>query len=132
MVCVHIYVTHNISYKNCTEFIDRFVEKGLACANSNDIEKGNGRYVFLHELAKQTKDKIQIRSELLNILLAGRDTTASLLSDVWFEVAKRPDIWAKLRAEVDQLNGERPTLAQIKDMKYLEYVLKECLRSIHN
>ena len=125
------YMTHSTSYKNRAEFINHFVEKGLAYAETNDIEKGTGRYVFLHELVKQTKDKIKIRSELLNILLAGRDTTASLLSDVWFEVAKRPDIWAKLRAEVDQLNREKPTLAQIKDMKYLEYVLKESLRSFY-
>ena len=125
------HVTREIAYKNRAEFIDQFVEKGLARAQMNDVEKGDGRYVFLHELVKQTKDKIQIRSELLNILLAGRDTTASLLSDVWFEVAKRPDIWARLRAEVDQLNGEKPTLAQIKEMKYLESVLKESLRSLY-
>ena len=91
-----------------------------------DPEKGENRYVFLHELVKQTQDRIQIRSELLNILLAGRDTTASLLSNVWFELSKRPDIWMKLRAEVDQLGGERPDYAKIKEMKYLRFVLNEC------
>ncbi|MCJ1415307.1 hypothetical protein MMC32_001639 [Xylographa parallela] len=109
-------------------FVDGFVEKGLAYRNSGAAEKGDGRYVFCYELVKQTDDKVQIRSELLNILLAGRDTTASLLSDLWFELARRPDIWAKLRAEVDELGGEKPTFAQIKDMKYLRFVLNECLR----
>ncbi|MCJ1384487.1 hypothetical protein MMC17_007604 [Xylographa soralifera] len=109
-------------------FIDRFVEKGLEYRNSGAAEKSDGRYVFCYELVKQTQDKVQIRSELLNILLAGRDTTASLLSDLWFELARKPDIWAKLRAEVDELGGEKPTFAQIKDMKYLRFVLNECLR----
>ena len=108
------------------DFVDGFVNKGLAYHRLADAEKGENRYVFLHELVKQTQDKVQIRSELLNILLAGRDTTASLLSNVWFELSKRPDIWAKLRAEVDQLGGERPDYAQIKDMKYLRFVLNEC------
>ncbi|MCJ1477166.1 hypothetical protein MMC13_005837 [Lambiella insularis] len=110
------------------EFVDDFVEKGLAHAKLSDAEKDDDRYVFCYELVKQTRDKVQIRSELLNILLAGRDTTASLLSDLWFELARRPEIFAKLRAEVNTLEGEKPTASQIKDMKYLRFVLNECLR----
>lgn len=110
------------------EFVDDFVEKGFLHRKSPDAEKADGRYVFLHELVKQTDNKVQIRSELLNILLAGRDTTASLLSNVWWEISKRPDVWAKLRAEVDALGGAKPTFEQIKDMKYLRWVLNESLR----
>ena len=113
------------------EFADRYVQRGLEIRKTYDLEKANGkeegeRYVFLSELVKQTSDPIQIRSELLNILLAGRDTTASLLSNVWFILARRPDIWEKLQAEVSQLGEELPTFAQIKDMKYLKQVLNEC------
>ena len=108
------------------DFVDSYVEKSLACRKVADPEKTEGRYVFLHELATRTQDKVQIRSELLNVLLAGRDTTASLLSNVWFEIAKRPDIWAKLQAEISCLEGEKPTFEQIKEMKYLRAVLNEC------
>ena len=108
------------------EFVDRFVRKGLKFRKKMDVEKADDeRYVFLHELVKQTSDPVQIRSELLNILLAGRDTTASLLSDVWFILARRPDVWQKLRTEVDALGGEAPTYQQIKEMKYLKAVLNE-------
>jgi len=44
---------------------------------------------------------------------------------VWFILARRPDIWEKLQAEVSQLRGELPTFAQIKEMKYLKQVLNE-------
>lgn len=113
------------------EFADRYVQRGLEIRKTYDLEKpsakeGGERYVFLNELIKQTSDPIQIRSELLNILLAGRDTTASLLSNVWFILARRPDIWEKLQAEVSQLGEELPTFAQIKEMKYLRQVLNEC------
>ena len=112
------------------EFVDRFVRKGLELRKNMDIEKaGDERYVFLHELVKQTSDPVQIRSELLNILLAGRDTTASLLSDVWFILARRPDVWQKLRTEVDALGGEAPTYQQIKEMKHLRAVLNESKHS---
>lgn len=112
------------------DFIDRYVERALEYRRNLNLEKSNskdeGRYVFLHELAKVTNDLQQIRAELLNILLAGRDTTASLLSNVWFMLAQRPDIWERLRAEVDELGGDKPTYAQIKEMKYLRMILNEC------
>jgi cytochrome P450 len=117
-------------------FADSIIAEAISRQSSVDVEKsadigntsGKERYVFLHELIKQTQDPHTLRSELLNVLLAGRDTTASLLSNTWFKLARRPDIWAKLRAEVDQLHGERPDYAQIKEMKYLRWVLNECLR----
>lgn len=113
-----------------TDFVDTYVEKGLAKRPQLLTEKRDEsqRYLFIDELVRQTTDKYQIRSELLNILLAGRDTTASLLSNVWWTISKRPDVYAKLREEVDALNGERPTFEQIKDMKYLKAVLNESLR----
>ena len=116
--------------KYCHAFVDKFVQKGLEYRKMLDLGKMDGkadeRYVFLHELVKKTTDPAQLRSELMNVLLAGRDTTASLLSDTWFIIARRPDIWAKLREEVDALGGKKPTFDQIKDMKYLRWVFNEC------
>lgn len=110
-------------------FIDRWVQLGIEKRKTHQSEKvSDGRYIFLDELAQSTEDPIQIRSELLNILLAGRDTTASLLSNTLFVLAKRPDIWSKLRGEVDRLGGERPTSEQIKNMKYMRAVLNECMK----
>lgn len=95
---------------------------------SKNVSSVAARYVFLHELASQTSDKVKIRDELLNILLAGRDTTAALLSNVWFELSKRPAILARLREDVDALDGEIPSIEQLKNMKYLRAVLNESLR----
>lgn len=114
------------------EFVDHYVKKGLAKRNQLLAEKSSaekhGRYVFLDELVRQTTDPIQIRSELLNILLAGRDTTASLLTNVWFTLSKRPDIWRRLQSEVATLDGQIPTFEQLKDLKYLRALLNESLR----
>ncbi|KAF4554344.1 Cytochrome P450-like protein 66 [Elsinoe fawcettii] len=112
------------------DFVDTYVEKGLAKRPKLLAEKPNEsqRYLFIDELVRQTTDRYQIRSELLNILLAGRDTTASLLSNVWWILSKRPDIYAKLREEVDAIGSGRPTFEEIKDMKYLKALLNESLR----
>ena len=110
--------------------IDKYIQSGFAVRNSEskdveDTETGD-RYIFLNELVKNGEDPMRIRSELMNVLVAGRDTTASLLSSTWFVLARRPDIWAKLRTEVDELEGRAPTLEQVRGMKYLKAVINEC------
>ena len=121
--------------KIVNDYVGEYVQQGLQYRNDfmSDPEKAtskNGRYVFMHELVKATDDPVRIRTELLNVLLAGRDTTASLLGNMWFTLAKRPDIWAKLRREVeDTLHGKRPTFEQLKEMKYLKAVMNECIQA---
>ena len=117
--------------KTCHDFVDDFVRKGLEYRKTLDLSKGppdvkeGERYVFMKELAKRTANPYQIRSEMMNILLAGRDTTASLLTNVWFILARRPDVWMKLKAEVDEFSGEAPTWQQLKDMRYLRMIVNE-------
>jgi cytochrome P450 len=114
------------------DFVDYYVEKG--CAKRDQLraekqsEKTSDRYIFIDELVSQTDDRTRIRSECLNILLAGRDTTASLLTNVWWILSKRPDLWAKLQTEVASLDGVHPTFEQLKDLKFLRSFLNETLR----
>lgn len=115
----------------CHEYIEKFVDDALHFREELDLEKkaGSGKdekYYFIQEVAKQTTDKKRIRDELINILLAGRDTTASLLSNMFFEIAKRPDIYAKLRDEVSTLGGRPPTYEELRNLKYLKHCLNEC------
>ena len=122
----------DIACKRVHNFVDKFVVRALefrrahrAGEKSND-EKEKGKYIFANELALATDDPMQIRAELLNILLAGRDTTAGLLSNTFYVLAHRPDVWAKLKSEVDQLEGQRPDYETLRNMKYLKFVLNEC------
>jgi cytochrome P450 len=121
--------------KTVHAFADQFVQRALAQRNSTDLEKkleGNkqvrDRYVFLEELAMETGDPIELRDQLLSILLAGRDTTAGTLTILWHTLARRPDILEKLRQEVIDLGGKRPTFESMKNMKYLKNVINEVLR----
>lgn len=122
----------DIACKRVHNFVDKFVARALEyrrahrAGEKSSSEKESGKYIFANELALATDDPMQIRAELLNILLAGRDTTAGLLSNTFFVLARRPDIWAKLQNEVDQLGGKRPDYETLRNMKYLKFVLNEC------
>jgi cytochrome P450 len=79
-------------------------------------------------LLLQTTSREELRTECLNILLAGRDTVSSLLSNLFFTLARRPDIQAKLRTEIAQLSSDSMGYEEIKDLKYLRAFINESLR----
>lgn len=118
---------------NARFYVDRFVQKAIdyrlalehGQGGVHDSHKLDQQYVFLYELSKQTLNKTELTDQLLNILLAGRDTTASLLSITFWTMARRPDIWNKLRTEVLKLEGRKPSFENLKSMTYLTWVLNE-------
>jgi hypothetical protein len=106
-------------------FMDRVIQKAQQSLRNVNSEDVDGEATFLEHLVKDTQEFQRIKHDILNLLLAGKDTVTALLSNTWFVLAKRPDIYAKLRAEIAMLNGERPSGQQLKDLKYLRYVLNE-------
>jgi len=62
--------------ENVHRFADQIIDHNL----SQKDEEGQQTYTFLKFLAKNTSDRTALRSQIINILVAGRDTTACLLS----------------------------------------------------
>lgn len=127
------------STQHVHEFVDRFVRAALDLTKDEksrggvDEEKGDGPYVFLHALARTTQDPIELRSQLLNILLAGRDTTASLLSWTMALLARHPSVFHSLRqAIIDTFgtftNPKPITFAGLKSCQPLQHTINETLR----
>lgn len=116
----------------CRDFVQRFVDDAIDAVRDKKTETGNSfegvpqKRIFSHELAARTSDRTRIQDELMNVLLAGRDTTASLLSNLFFVLAKNPPIWERLRREVAFLDGRPPTYEELNDMKYVQCCMNEC------
>ncbi|TQV93207.1 Cytochrome P450 [Cordyceps javanica] len=96
-------------------------------------------YVFLRELAKTTRDPDALRSQLLNILLAGRDTTAGLLGWTFFLLARHPAHYSRLHRVVVEAFGpyspggdddarRRITFESLKACRPVQHLLSEVLR----
>lgn len=125
--------------QNCKivhDFVQRYIDEALRWRRTWDggekTAPPTGQYTFLFELVKETTDPEVLRGEVLNLLLAGRDTTASLLGSMFFQLAKRPDIWARLRSEVAELHGAKPSFEELKNMKLLQWCMKESMLSLTN
>ena len=61
----------------------------------------------------------------MNILLAGRDTTAATLTFAVYLLAMHPDVAKKLRREVLEVVGyaKSPTFEDIRELKYMRAVI---------
>lgn len=122
--------------KDTHDFVDYYVQRALNLSE-NKSEKNpetKEKYVFLEALAAQTRDPVELRSQLLNILLAGRDTTASLLSWLFFLLIKNPTVFTELRAAIIDSFGtydaptDEITFSSLKNCQFLQHVLNETLR----
>ena len=70
-----------------------------------------------------------LRDEMLTLLIAGHETTATSLSWIFSRILPRPDVIAKLRAELQAVVGTGPiTPKHISQLEYLDATIKETLR----
>ncbi|KAJ7284578.1 cytochrome P450 monooxygenase pc-1 [Mycena rebaudengoi] len=85
---------------------------------------------LLDELLKSTTDQKLLKDEILNILLAGRETTMLTLTLIVYFLSIHPKVTARLREEIIKSVGPsaRPTYDDIKEMKYLKAVINETMR----
>jgi cytochrome P450 len=71
----------------------------------------------------------QVRDEVATLFVAGHETTANVLSWIWYLLARHPEVEAAVHAELDQvLAGRPPTVADVPHLPYVEMVVAEALR----
>ncbi|KAH7930329.1 cytochrome P450 [Leucogyrophana mollusca] len=124
----------------CYKFIDPILNEALRKkkemkesistnpdARDREVKEGE---TLLDHLVNYTEDPIVIRDEILNIMIAGRDTTAGTLTFVVYMLSQHPEVLRRLREEILSKIGSsrRPTYDDMRDMKYMRAVINETLR----
>jgi cytochrome P450 len=64
----------------CHDFVDSAVKKALEYSTEKTVDSEKSSYTFIDALIQETRDPKALRDQCLNILLAGRDTTACCLT----------------------------------------------------
>lgn len=115
-------------------FCDRHVEKALERrrAGQDAVEKNRapneqvkGRLRLVDEMAKETQDSIDLRYQILAVFSPAHDSTALTVGNALFHLARHPEVWTKLRAEIVPTKNEPLTYDLLQSYKYLEFVFKE-------
>ncbi|KAK1689682.1 cytochrome P450 [Colletotrichum godetiae] len=126
----------------CVATLHAFVDAAIAASDSAKAQGSSlARYDFLDVLRERcVGGDEEVREQVLGLLAAGRDTTASLMSWAWYCLVRNPRVFAKLRAEITSAFGsyhssptDHPsettmTFASLKQCTYLQHVLSETLR----
>jgi cytochrome P450 len=117
------------------KFVDVYVQAALDRHGQTGVEKSGERqrYILADALVKETQDPVEIRNQLLNVLVASRDTTASLLGWLFLLLARQPEEYRRLRVDILQSFGtyDQPTNlthAGLRSCASLQNCLNETLR----
>lgn len=102
----------------------RFVDHHVSQALVQEKEKERP-YIFMNEIIKSGASHREMRDQLFSLILGGRDTSASTMASLFWVLARRPDVLKKLRDEIAELDNRKPTWEELKNLKYLNMVLKE-------
>ncbi|KAL6716980.1 hypothetical protein ACLMJK_004894 [Lecanora helva] len=112
------------------DYADGFVRHALQKRGDKSNEEVSGHYPFVEDLATELEDSQLIRDQLVNILLAGRDTTACLISWAFFLLMRHPEVLSRLQCEMKSVLGDAAEISRlhIQKMDFLKCILNETLR----
>ncbi|HMQ33347.1 MAG TPA: cytochrome P450 [Chloroflexaceae bacterium] len=112
--------------------LDALIYAMIAERRRGGEDRGDLFSMFLlardEETGASMSDK-HLRDELLTMLFAGHETTATALTWTWALLDANPAAAARLHAELDTVLGERsPTVADLPRLAYTRMVIDEALR----
>lgn len=98
-------------------------EKGLGI--EEDEDKQRKAYILVDELAKEIPDDEALCDELLNVFFAGRDAPAVALSNIFFSLARNPEVWTRMRKEIEGVDIRDLSFEKLKSLRYIQYAINE-------
>ncbi|ETI27782.1 hypothetical protein G647_00231 [Cladophialophora carrionii CBS 160.54] len=108
-------------------YADYFVEKAFEYAGLHGQGEAIKKYPFIFDLHTEYQNQSLVRDQLVNVLLAGRDTTACTMSWAIFHLFRHPEMLQRLRQEIQEVAGYEAviTRSHTRNMSYLNAVLNE-------
>lgn len=112
------------------KYADHFISKAIKCRGESGEKEAFARYPFIIDMYNEVGDVQRVRDQLINVLLAGRDTTACMMSWAIFMLVRHPEKLAKLRDEIYAVSEGKTTFTRnhLVKMPYLKAVINETLR----
>lgn len=111
-------------------------EKGAAAGDFDPeaVDLDNRRYGLISELVGSYPDKVALRNQVMQLLVAGRDTTAATLTWSLILLEAHPTEFNRLQSNIieqfgTESNPIRPvTFENLKSCAYLQWVISEVVR----
>jgi cytochrome P450 len=70
----------------------------------------------------------QLLDEVMTLIIAGHETTASALNWMWYLLSQHPDVEQRLHQEIDALPAAPASMDEVTQLSYTRQVIEETLR----
>jgi cytochrome P450 len=118
----YLPTARNRRFKRAMTTLDEVVQKIIAERRKSEADKGDLLSMLMLARDEETGEAMndaQLRDEVLTLLIAGHETTASALSWMWLLLAKNKTQFKILRSELDDVLAGKP--AALDDLPRLAY-----------
>ncbi|KAJ4351937.1 uncharacterized protein N0V89_007281 [Didymosphaeria variabile] len=115
--------------KEVTDYADKHVDLALErlSRRENDAQSRpeSDRIRLVDEMARDTQDRVTLRSHIISVFSPAHDGAATVLTNVVFHLARHPNVWDQLKKEIEPTKDNLLTYELLNSYQYLEWVLKE-------
>jgi cytochrome P450 len=122
----------NWPVKRAIRRLERTVYKMIADRRASGHDPGDILSMLLaaeEEGSGSKMSDLEVRDETMTLFLAGHETTANALAWTFHLLSRHPDVYMRLRTEVDgALGGRTPTFEDVPRLPYAMRVIKEAMR----
>jgi cytochrome P450 len=123
---------HNLRVRTAIKTIDQIIYGIIQNRRDHPEENGDLLSLLLQARGEDTGSGMtigQLRDEVLTFFIAGHETTAVLLSWVFYLLGTHPQVEERLYAEIENvLGGKTPAADDYPKLPYTRMVLEESLR----
>jgi cytochrome P450 len=112
--------------------LDQVIEGIIRERRKQNIDTGDLLSMLLQTRDEETGERMtdrQVRDEVTTLLLAGHETTATVLTWTWYLLSQHPRVDDRLHTELDDvLAGQPPAVEHLPRLPYTRMILEETLR----
>ncbi|HEU5331963.1 MAG TPA: cytochrome P450 [Actinocrinis sp.] len=131
MVPMWVPLPKQVRFRRARRYLDQVVATLVADRAGRPAATADDVLSRLIESVRGEDDRVagnRMRDELVTLLLAGHETTASTLSWAFHLLDEHPDVWRRMHEEAAQVLTGTPTLEDLHRLRYTTMVVEEAMR----
>ena len=129
----------NKDLKLLDTILNELIEKCVATESKGSVEELETRNYatmenpsllrFLVDMRGEESTSVQLRDDLMTMLIAGHETTAAVLTWTFYELCQQPELMSRVQKEIDDvLRGSHPKSEDMANLPLIRLCLSETLR----
>jgi cytochrome P450 len=131
MVPMWVPLPHQLRFRRARRHLQRVVN-ALVSERGGRLDGDDALSRLIVSTGREADPRVgrqRMRDELITLLLAGHETTASTLSWTFHLIDQHPQVWERLHAEATEALGDRlPVYEDLHRLPYTSMVIEEAMR----